>query len=116
MSSALPHTGGAYSFARSAFGPWGGYLTGLAENMEYILTPPVIVVGIGGYLCAITGIPVSFAPLVWLATYAVFVGLNAAGVEATFRFTVFITAVFFVGINCVVDLLYTILDPRIRYE
>jgi peptide/nickel transport system permease protein len=30
--------------------------------------------------------------------------------------TVFITAVFFVGINCVVDLLYTILDPRIRYE
>ena len=52
MSSALPHTGGAYSFARSAFGPWGGYLTGLAENMEYILTPAVIVVGIGGYLGA----------------------------------------------------------------
>ncbi|HEX2275719.1 MAG TPA: ABC transporter permease [Candidatus Tectomicrobia bacterium] len=30
--------------------------------------------------------------------------------------TVFIAAVFFVVINCVVDLLYTILDPRIRYE
>jgi peptide/nickel transport system permease protein len=30
--------------------------------------------------------------------------------------TVFIAAVFFVGINCVVDLLYTILYPRIRYE
>jgi ethanolamine permease len=93
MTAALPHTGGAYSFARSAMGPWGAYVTGLAENMEYILTPPVIVVGIGGYLCAITSIPVSWAPLVWLATYAVFVGLNAAGVEATFRFTVFITAV-----------------------
>src|SRR5690349_5037735 len=24
MSPALPHTGGAYSFARSAMGPWGG--------------------------------------------------------------------------------------------
>ncbi|MGE5259735.1 MAG: amino acid ABC transporter permease, partial [Actinomycetota bacterium] len=23
MSPALPHTGGAYSFARTAFGPWG---------------------------------------------------------------------------------------------
>ena len=34
MSPALPHTGGAYSFARSAMGPWGAYLTGLAENME----------------------------------------------------------------------------------
>src|SRR5689334_21988719 len=50
MSPALPHAGGAYSFARTAFGPWGGYITGLAENMEYIITPAVIVVGIGGYL------------------------------------------------------------------
>jgi ethanolamine permease len=50
MSAALPHTGAAYSFARSSMGPWGGYVTGLAENMEYILTPTVIVVGIGGYL------------------------------------------------------------------
>ena len=24
MSPALPHTGGAYSFARAALGPWGG--------------------------------------------------------------------------------------------
>src|SRR5262249_10455331 len=31
-------------------------------------------------------------PWLWLATYALFVGLNIAGVEATFRFTVFITA------------------------
>ena len=46
MAAALPHTGGAYSFARTAMGPWGGYITGLAENMEYILTPAVIVVGI----------------------------------------------------------------------
>ena len=30
--------------------------------------------------------------------------------------SVFIAAVFFVGVNFVVDLLYTILDPRIRYE
>src|SRR5947208_14608703 len=26
MSPALPHTGGAYSFARTAMGPWGGYI------------------------------------------------------------------------------------------
>src|SRR5687768_8888897 len=53
MSPALPHTGGAYSFGRSAMGPWGGFITGLGENMEYVLTPAVIVVGIGGYLGAI---------------------------------------------------------------
>ena len=47
MSPALPHTGGAYSFARSAMGPWGGFVTGLAENIEYVLTPAVIVFFIG---------------------------------------------------------------------
>lgn len=92
MAAALPHTGGAYSFARSAMGPWGAYITGLAENMEYILTPAVIVVGIGGYLGAIFGTPTSAEPLWWLAAYAIFVGLNIAGVETTFRFIVMITA------------------------
>ena len=91
MAAALPHTGGAYSFARSAMGPWGAYVTGLAENMEYVLTPAVIVVGIGGYLGAIFGTPESAEPIWWLAAYAVFVGLNIAGVEITFRFTVSIT-------------------------
>src|SRR5690554_5289611 len=47
MSPALPHTGGAYSFARSAMGPWGGFITGLAESIEYIITPAVLVVFIG---------------------------------------------------------------------
>ena len=91
MTAALPHTGGAYSFARSAFGPWGAYVTGLAETMEYILTPAVIVVGIGGYLGAIFGTPPALAPLWWLAAYALFVGLNVAGVETSLRFTVVIT-------------------------
>ena len=93
MASLLPHTGGAYSFARSAMGPWGGYVTGLAENMEYILTPAVIAVGIGGYLGAIFGTPDSAAPLWWLGAYALFVGLNVAGVALTFRFAVAITLV-----------------------
>ena len=91
MSPALPHTGGAYSFARTAMGPWGGYITGLAENMEYILTPAVIVVGIGGYLGAIFQTPPAYAPLWWLACYAVFVALNVWGVELSFRFSVVIT-------------------------
>ena len=104
MSPALPHAGGAYSFARSSMGPWAGYITGLAENMEYILTPAVIVVGIGGYMGAITGSPASFAPIWWLVAYAMFVGLNIWGVELSFKFSVVITflalgilVVFYVG-------------------
>lgn len=90
MASALPHTGAAYSFARSAMGPWGAYVTGLAENMEYVLTPAVIVVGVGGYLNAL--MPGISQPLWWAITYLAFTALNVWGVEISFRFTVAITA------------------------
>lgn len=93
LTAALPHTGGAYSFARTAFGPWGGFVTGLAENMEYVLTPAVVVFFIGAYLSAIFGTGEGFAPVWWLLGYIVFIGLNVAGVEASFRFIVVITLV-----------------------
>jgi len=93
MSPALPHAGGAYSFARTAMGPWGGYITGLAENMEYILTPAVIVVGVGGYLSEIFGTSSAWEPLWWLGCYAVFVALNVWGVEMSFHVSVIVTAI-----------------------
>lgn len=91
MAAALPHTGGAYSFARTAMGPWGGFLTGLAENVEYVLTPAVIVFFIGTYLTAIFDTPPAWQPLYWIGAYAVFVSLNVAGVELSFRVTVVAT-------------------------
>jgi ethanolamine permease len=93
MSPALPHTGGAYSFARTAFGPWGGFITGIAENIEYVLTPAVVVFFIGAYLTGIFGTPDWFQPIWWLIGYIVFVGLNVRGVELSFRVTVVVTLV-----------------------
>ncbi len=91
MSPALPHAGGAYSFARTALGPWCGYITGLAENIEYIFTPAVIVVGVGGYLGAIFNTPPGWAPLWWLVCYVLFMALNIIGVEVSFGVSAVIT-------------------------
>ena len=99
MSPALPHTGGAYSFARSAMGPWGGFLTGLAENAEYVITPAVVVGAIAllmqeivGGLFDVTGDPWWNSLPFWaLIFYAIFVWINVVGIEATMRFTVTIT-------------------------
>jgi len=91
MAPALPHTGGAYSFARTAMGPWGGFLTGLSENVEYVLIPGVIVFFIGTYLTGIFGTDPALQPLWWIAGYTVFVGLNVLGVELSFRVTVTVT-------------------------
>ncbi len=99
MSPALPHTGGAYSFARSAMGPWGGFLTGLAENAEYVITPAVVVGAMAllmqeivGGLFDVTGDPWWNSLPFWaLLFYVIFVGINIVGIEATMRFTVAIT-------------------------
>jgi ethanolamine permease len=91
MSPALPHTGGAYSFARSAMGPWGGFVTGVAENIEYVLTPAVVVFFIGSYMGAIMETGPEVQPLYWILGYAIFVGANLFGVELSFRVTTFVT-------------------------
>lgn len=94
MSPALPHTGAAYSFARSSMGPWGGFITGLCENVEYVVTPTVVCYFIGSYLNGIletAGIGAQPEPLLWIATFLVFLALNIFGVALSFRVTLIVT-------------------------
>jgi len=107
MSAAMPHTGGAYSFARSAFGPWGGFFTGFAETIEYVITTAVVGTFAGLYADAIIQdlFGVSWPLWLWVVIfYAIFVALNAAGAAASFRFAFVIAiislavlAIFFVA-------------------
>jgi ethanolamine permease len=99
MAPALPHTGGAYSFARSAMGPWGGFSTGLAENMEYVITPAVVVAAMGLLTQDIMKDIFNIAsdpwwnsePFWWAVFYVIFVGINVVGIELTMRFTILVT-------------------------
>ena len=96
MAAALPHTGGAYSFARTSMGPWGGFVTGMAENMEYIVTPAVIAYFAGSYLRVRVrrrAVARRTSGLAWwIVLYVAFVGLNVLGAQISFRFSVLITA------------------------
>lgn len=102
MSAAMPHTGGAYSFARASMGPWGGFITGLAETIEYVFTTAVIVYFSAFYANAATdeliGLDLTDAMWVWwLVLYIAFVALNTAGAEISFKFAV-VVAVLSIGI------------------
>jgi len=90
MSTALPLNGGSYPFARFALGPFWGFVSGICEHIEYVLTPAVICYFIGAYLGAIFG-PSVPEPVWWIGTYAVFLGLNMLGVAMTFRITLVVT-------------------------
>ncbi|MGV8834368.1 MAG: amino acid permease [Devosia sp.] len=91
MSPALPHTGAAYSFARTSMGPWGGFITGLFENVEYVLTPAVVVTFISSYFSAIVGLDAAYLPVIWVVFYAIFLALNIYGVALSFKVTLVVT-------------------------
>jgi ethanolamine permease len=100
MAAAMPHTGGAYSFARTAIGPWGGFITGLAETIEYVATTAVIVFFSAAYADGITStlLNVSLPAWVWwIILYAVFIVLNASGANIAFRFAI-VVAIISIGI------------------
>ena len=96
MAAAMPHTGGAYSFARSAMGPWGGLVTGLAETIEYVATTAVIVYFSASYADAITSELLNFslpAWVWWIILYALFIGLNSAGAAISFKFAIVVSII-----------------------
>lgn len=98
MAAAMPHTGGAYSFARSAMGPWGGLVTGLAETIEYVATTAVIVFFSAQYANFITAELLNFDLsdnmwIWWIVLYLVFIALNAAGSAISFRFAIVVSVI-----------------------
>jgi ethanolamine permease len=98
MSPALPHTGAAYSFARTAIGPWGGYITGLFENVEYVIAPAVICTFVAAIFASVVGLDVAFYPVLWAALYAIFLALNIFGVALSYRVTLLVTIVSLLGL------------------
>lgn len=96
MSAAMPHTGGAYSFSRAAMGPWGGFVTGLAETIEYVVTTAVVVwfsaIYADSALLGLTGLSLP-QPLWWAILYVVFVGLNSLGASIGFRFALVVALI-----------------------
>jgi ethanolamine permease len=95
MSAAIPVAGAGYGFARRAMGVWGGFLTGTAIVIEYAIAPAAVVTFIGSYVESAIGFG---GPLVYLAFYAVFVGLYLYGTGEALRLMFIITAVAVVAI------------------
>lgn len=98
LAAAMPHTGGAYSFSRSAMGPWGGLVTGLAETIEYVATTAVIVFFSASYANGITtellGFDLTGNMWIWyLVLYIAFIALNAAGASISFKFAIVVSII-----------------------
>jgi ethanolamine permease len=90
LSSTIPTAGGGYGFARRALGPLGGFMTGTAILIEYVMAPAAIATFIGGYVETLTGIG---GWIVYLLCYLVFVGIHLYGVGEALKVVFAITVV-----------------------
>ena len=98
MSSALPAAGGGYTFARRALGPWGGFATGTAILIEYAIAPAAIATFIGAYVESLNLFGIRDGWWIYLAVYAVFIGIHLSGVGEALKVMFVITAIALVGL------------------
>ncbi|WP_029368459.1 ethanolamine permease [Mycobacterium sp. UM_WWY] len=98
LSSALPAAGGGYTFARRALGPWGGFATGTAILIEYSIAPAAIATFIGAYVQSLGLFGITNGWWVYLAAYALFIGIHLSGVGEALKVMFVITAIALVGL------------------
>jgi len=98
MSSALPAAGGGYTFARRALGPWGGFATGTAILIEYAIAPAAIATFIGAYVESLGLFGITDGWWVYLAVYALFIGVHLMGVGEALKVGLCVAAVAVLGL------------------
>ncbi|MCA6092799.1 ethanolamine permease [Streptomyces sp. SCA3-4] len=93
LAAILPTAGGGYGFARRALGPWGGFLTGTAILIEYVLAPAAISLFIGDYVESLHLFGLTSGWPVYLACFVIFIGIHLWGVGEALRFSFVVTGV-----------------------
>lgn len=93
LTTAIPHAGGPFAYARRAFGSKMAFVAGFATLIEFVFAPPAIAMAIGAYLNV--QFPELNPKMFAIVAYAVFVGLNIIGVRiaATFELVVTVLAI-----------------------
>lgn len=94
LTTAIPHAGGPFAYARRAFGDRMGYLAGAATLIEFVFAPPAIALAIGAYLNV--QFPQVDPKMAALGAYLVFMTLNIVGIQiaASFELVVTLLAIF----------------------
>jgi ethanolamine permease len=113
LASMIPTAGGGYGFTRTAFGPWGGFLTGTAILIEYAIAPAAIACFIGAYCQSLFGFG---GWPVYLGFYAVFVGIHVLGAGEALKIMFAITAIAAVALAVFIGAMAPHFDPARLFD
>ena len=91
LACAIPKAGGGFDYANRAFGKDIGFITGLAQVIEFVFAPPAIAYAIGAYLnLSFPQIDVIYFAII---AYFIFTTLNIIGVKLAATLELLITII-----------------------
>src|SRR5260221_4488351 len=96
LACAIPKSGGAFDYARRALGDDAGFITGMAQNIEFIFAPPAIAFAIGTYFNIF--FPTLSVTLISILAYLFFFSINVVGVKVAAVFELVVTALAVVAV------------------
>ena len=89
LTTAIPHTGGAFAYAYRAMGPIGGLIAGYATLIDFLFATPAIAFGLGAYVHFLyPNITVINSAIFF---NIIFILINIWGIKESAIFSVFIT-------------------------
>jgi ethanolamine permease len=89
LTTAIPHAGGPFAYARRAFGQKAAFVAGYATLVEFVFAPPAIAMAIGAYLGV--QFPGIDPKMMAAGAYLIFITLNILGVRIAANFELFVT-------------------------
>lgn len=96
LACAIPKAGGAFDYATRSLGQDLGFITGMAQNIEFIFAPPAIAFAIGSYMnLFFPSLPVIFFSM---SAYIIFTALNVYGLKAAAVFELIVTTIAVAGL------------------
>ncbi|MBI4249857.1 MAG: ethanolamine permease [Elusimicrobia bacterium] len=89
LACAIPKAGGVFDYGLRALGPYGGFLSGLVQVIEFVFALPAVAFAIGAYLSVY--FPALKPGWIGAALYLIFTLLNIWGVKQAASFELVVT-------------------------
>ncbi len=96
LGSAIPHSGGAYAYVRTALGKVWGYIAGVSVLLEFVFSPVAVALTVGAYVQVLfPNVPILLSAAI---CYVVSIVLHLSGAAGSMRFEFVVTAIAVLGL------------------
>ncbi|MFV0252011.1 MAG: ethanolamine permease [Beutenbergiaceae bacterium] len=96
LGSAIPHSGGAYAYVRTALGKVWGYIAGVSVLLEFVFAPVAVALTVGAYVQVLfPNVPILLSAAIM---YGVSIVLHLSGAAGSMKVEFVVTALAVLGL------------------